>query len=228
MAGADGNLVNDIFDAFDADSSGSIEYTEFVTGLAQFSDGDKEDVLQFIFSLHSATGDHEGSVEVGGVHRILSEMTMCKTQEEFTPEEVKQIEARFVEIAGEDGLVDKHEFAQAFGLAVTPFIEGLFNAYDDNGDGQIEAKEFVSGLMSLAKGSVDDKLRLNFLALDPDGTGDLEKEEVESMLKTGLKQAKIKLTEENFQLAVATFMEEADKDGDNRISYDEFREVFLR
>ena len=67
---------------------------------------------------------------------------------------------------------------------MTPFITGLFDTYDDNKDGTICAKEFVTALMSLAKGTVEDKLRLNFLALDPDGSGDLTQDEVGNMLKT--------------------------------------------
>ena len=115
VAGVDTNLVNDIFDTFDTDLSGSIDYTEFVTGLAQFSDGDPDEVLKFIFSLHTADGDEKGSMDQSGLHKILSDMTLVKTQQEFTAEELNQINERFTEIAGEDGMVDKWEFAQAAG-----------------------------------------------------------------------------------------------------------------
>ena len=81
VAGVDTNLVNDIFDTFDNDLSGSIDYTEFVTGLAQFSDGDPDEVLKFIFSLHTADGDEKGSMDQSGLHKILSDMTLVKTQQ---------------------------------------------------------------------------------------------------------------------------------------------------
>ena len=44
----------------DGDVRDTIDYEEFATGLAQFSDGDPDDVLRFIFSVHSETGDDEG------------------------------------------------------------------------------------------------------------------------------------------------------------------------
>ena len=61
----------------------------------------------------------------------------------------------------DDGFIDRHEFHAAMGITGESFfMERMFRLFDEDGDNQINFREFVSGLAILAsRASTEDKIK---------------------------------------------------------------------
>jgi hypothetical protein len=61
----------------------------------------------------------------------------------------------------DDGFIDRSEFYQAMGIdGDSFFMERMFGLFDEDGDNQINFREFVSGLAILAsRASTEDKIK---------------------------------------------------------------------
>ena len=65
----------------------------------------------------------------------------------------------------DDGFIDRSEFYQAMGIdGDSFFMERMFGLFDEDGDNQINFREFVSGLAILAsRASTEDKIKCALL-----------------------------------------------------------------
>jgi len=152
-----------------------------------------------------------------------------------------------------DGRVDKETFQKGLvkleevglkNIAGTPFGERLFQLLDVNGDGVVDLGEFVGGLSLLCKGTPEEKLELAFKAYDLDGNGSISKEELALMFKSawisgfralsavhGDEELSMddlnEFSEEMATLFAENAFESLDVDGDNQLSFEEFKEFAL-
>ena len=81
-----------------------------------------------------------------------------------------------------------------------------------NGDGTIDYEEFIAATVNLGKLEREDHLRAAFQHFDLDGNGHISRTELE----TALSQLGIE------QKDVDQIIQEADKDGNGEIDYNEF------
>ena len=62
--------------------------------------------------------------------------------------------------------------------SVEELMKGLFDAFDRDGNGVIDAQEFFSGLAILCSGDADHKIHTAFSLFDADGDGYIDVEEM--------------------------------------------------
>lgn len=95
--------------------------------------------------------------------------------------------------------------------------------FDEDGGGDVDFQEFVSGLSAFsARGNKDEKLHFAFKVYDIDRDGYISNGELYIVLKmmvgSNLKDMQLQ------QIVDKTIME-ADKDGDGKISFQEFKDM---
>ncbi|KAH7831168.1 putative serine/threonine-protein phosphatase 2B regulatory subunit [Monocercomonoides exilis] len=161
------------------------------------------------------------------------EITALQEKTHFDEMELKQIWKHFARISSSktvDGVIDKEEFKEALGLTGSDAIaDRIFSVFDENGDGFINAQEFVCGLSFFSKkATFDEKLHFAFNIYDIDKNGHIDKSELLHILKASLFENTLSLTEEQMKQAVDATFAEADLDGDGLISFEEFREMVLK
>ncbi|KAH7306229.1 hypothetical protein KP509_22G002500 [Ceratopteris richardii] len=142
----------------------------------------------------------------------------CFDQEQV--EELKEI-FRMFDKDGDDSLTELQLGSLLRALGLMPNqqeLEALLHRADTNSNGLIDFQDFVNliepGLNEQSHKYGDEQLRALFYAFDEDGNGFITASELEhSMLRLGYALTPAELSE---------MMEEADFDGDGRISYEEF------
>jgi Ca2+-binding EF-hand superfamily protein len=92
-------------------------------------------------------------------------------------------------------------------------VDRVFRAADVNGDGSISFEEFITA-MEKVQLSQDEEWQAGFRAFDTDHSGSIEpKEFIEACKNLGITLC---------QTDIQVLMEEFDKDGDQKINFDEF------
>jgi serine/threonine-protein phosphatase 2B regulatory subunit len=119
------------------------------------------------------------------------------------------------------GSIDKDEFLSIPGIASNPLASRVIDIFDEDGGGDVDFKEFLLGLSAFsAKGNPIEKLKFAFKVYDMDRDGFISNGELFLVLKmmvgSNLKDAQLQ------QIVDKTIIE-ADKDGDGKLSFDEFR-----
>jgi calmodulin len=97
-------------------------------------------------------------------------------------------------------------------------IQDMILLVDENGDNEIDFNEFLT-LMRLRMGEsgedAEQNLRDVFDIFDADGSGYIDRDEMRVLMK--------KLAQDLTEEEITQIMEEVDQDGDNQISFEEFR-----
>ena len=106
-------------------------------------------------------------------------------------------------------------------LTTEPLFPRMIAIFDEDGGGDVDFQEFVSGLSAFSsKGNKEEKLRFAFKVYDIDRDGYISNGELFIVLKmmvgSNLKDMQLQ------QIVDKTIME-ADQDGDGMISFDEFK-----
>ncbi|KAF7262523.1 hypothetical protein EG68_00275 [Paragonimus skrjabini miyazakii] len=105
--------------------------------------------------------------------------------------------------------------------ATSADLQTMMKQVDEDGNGSIDFKEFVSMMCSyytkLAKMADDDIYRKVFMTIDQDGDGFIDFKELKQL--TQLVGNTLTDTE------LEEMINEADQDGDNKVSFQEFLEV---
>jgi len=154
-----------------------------------------------------------------------SEIYTLKESTQFTGKEIREWYEKF-HSDYPSGFIAKDQFISMYqrmfpdGDAST-FAEHIFNAYDQDGNGVIDFKEFLVTLNVTSKGTLDDKLRWTFRLYDLDGNGTIQKQEAVEIIQAIYKMrgSGNKATAE--EAALRVFMS-IDKNQDSKISEDEF------
>ncbi len=88
----------------------------------------------------------------------------------------------------EEGAISKRAFIEMY-VNMFPkgdaraFAELIFNAYDADGNGEIDFREFMRTLSVTTKGSVEEKLHWAFRLYDLDGDGTVSRQEAIDMIE---------------------------------------------
>ncbi|ANB12873.1 Frq1p [Sugiyamaella lignohabitans] len=120
-----------VFNVFDTDNSGNVDFKEFITALSVTSRGDTEDKLKWAFKLYDI--DNDGEISYDEMHSIVSAIykmvgSMVKLPEdESTPE--KRVDKIF-QLMDKDknGKISFDEFCE--GSKLDPTITSALKLYD--------------------------------------------------------------------------------------------------
>eukprot|EP00948_MAST-09A_sp_MAST-9A-sp1_P000133 g133.t1 len=104
----------------------------------------------------------------GAVKIPKKQMKQYKKWSHFDEDEIVALHTHFHKISstnedGDDNVIDKGEFAESIHMDEGPFLDRMFNIFDDDGDGTITFEEFLCGMSILCtKGNKEEKLKFSF------------------------------------------------------------------
>ncbi|CAK7894483.1 calcineurin subunit B [[Candida] anglica] len=140
----------------------------------------------------------------------------------FDREEIDRLRKRFMKLDKDgSGTIDKNEFLEIPGISSNPLASRLMDVFDEDGSGTIDFQEFIGGLSAFSgKTSKLDKLNFAFKIYDIDRDGYIGNGELFIVLKMMVGK---NLADEQLQQIVDKTIMEADKDGDGRLDFEEFK-----
>lgn len=136
-------------------------------------------------------------------------------------EEADRLRKRFMKLDKDNsGAIDKEEFLSIPAISNNPLALRLIDIFDADGGGDVDFQEFLTGLSAFSsKGQKEEKLRFAFKVYDIDRDGYISNGELFIVLKMMVGS---NLEEAQLQQIVDKTIMEADKDGDGKISFEEF------
>ncbi|PAA63863.1 hypothetical protein BOX15_Mlig029669g2 [Macrostomum lignano] len=139
----------------------------------------------------------------------------------FDMDELRRLGKRFkkLDIDG-SGSLSVEEFMTLPELQQNPLVQRVIDIFDVDQNGEVDFKEFIQGVAQFSvKGDKDAKLRFAFKIYDIDKDGYISNAELFKVLKMMVGN---NLKDEQLQQIVDKTIIFADKDGDGKISYEEF------
>lgn len=139
-------------------------------------------------------------------------------------EEIDRLAKRFMKLDTDNsGAIDKDEFLAIPGIGQNPLARRVVDIFDEDRGGDIDFKEFVTGLSVFSSaGSVDDKLKFLFKVYDIDNDGYISNGELFIVLRLMVADS---LTDTQLQQLVDRTIMESDADGDGKLSFAEFKKI---
>lgn len=140
----------------------------------------------------------------------------------FDREEIDRLRKRFMKLDKDgSGTIDKTEFLVIPGISANPLASRLMDVFDEDSSGTIDFQEFLTGLSAFSgKTSKLEKLVFAFKIYDIDKDGFIGNGELFIVLKMMVGK---NLEDEQLQQIVDKTIMEADKDGDGKLSFEEFK-----
>ncbi|OQR90034.1 hypothetical protein THRCLA_09458 [Thraustotheca clavata] len=181
---------------------------------------------------------NDNKANTAGKQALISELIHTTT---FTMEDIFQMSCQFKDLAMANGTITSDKFTTIIGnhlgklvsganlpgdhgvstigetiSSSTSLIKRLYQVFDKDGNGTIDFREFIIGLNSLVKGTLEQKLDTLFALYDKDGSGTISVSELVLILNGG--------QEKMSQLAVYidNYFATVDTNGDNVITEEEF------
>ncbi|KAI0979971.1 hypothetical protein GJ496_003694, partial [Pomphorhynchus laevis] len=136
-------------------------------------------------------------------------------------EEIRRLSKRFkkLDIDG-SGSLSVEEFMSIPELQQNPLVKRVIEIFDTDGNGEIDFKEFIEGISQFSiKGDKESKLKFAFKVYDMDKDGFISNCELFKVLKM---MVGANLKDDQLQQIVDKTIINADKDGDGKISFEEF------
>ncbi|RKP11002.1 calcineurin subunit B [Thamnocephalis sphaerospora] len=139
----------------------------------------------------------------------------------FTADEIQRLYKRFIKLDKDgSGSIDKDEFLAIPQVANNPLASRLIAIFDEDGGGDVDFQEFIRGLSVFSVNSDKmAKLGYAFKVYDMDRDGFISNGELFLVLKMMVGN---NLKDHQLQQIVDKTIMEADKDGDGRLSFEEF------
>ena len=113
--------------------------------------------------------------------------------------------------------IDLEEFYRFFNLEPSPFADKVFSLMDEDSSGEIDFSEFVLCIWNYCTYELKALVKFAFGLFDIDGSGTLEKDEVEELIREVYGDAW------NSNLRVQKVVDMIDINGDGVVSFDEFQ-----
>ncbi|RWA09963.1 hypothetical protein EKO27_g5131 [Xylaria grammica] len=142
----------------------------------------------------------------------------------FDREEVERLKKRFMKLdKDQNGTIERDEFLMLPQISSNPLATRLIAIFDEDGGGDVDFQEFVSGLSAFSsKGNKEQKLQFAFKVYDIDRDGYISNGELFIVLKMMVGS---NLKDQQLQQIVDKTIMEADLDKDGKISFEEFTKM---
>ncbi|TIB70630.1 hypothetical protein E3Q23_04113, partial [Wallemia mellicola] len=178
------------------------------------SDADLFSISLLVVDVHKQNMGQSGSQVLGDLERNSN----------FTAAELQRLKKRFMKLDRDgSGSIDKDEFLQIPQVANNPLAHRMIAIFDEDGGGTVDFQEFVGGLSAFSnRGGRDEKLKFAFKVYDMDRDGYISNGELYIVLKMMVGN---NLRDQQLQQIVDKTIMEGDKDGDGRLSFDEFADM---
>lgn len=139
----------------------------------------------------------------------------------FDAEEIKRLGKRFRKLdTDHSGTLSIDEFMSLPELQQNPLVQRVIEIFDTDGNKEIDFKEFLEGISQFSvKGDKASKLKFAFQVYDINQDGYISNGELFTVLKMMVGN---NLKEVQLQQIVDKTILQFDKDGDGKISYEEF------
>jgi Ca2+-binding EF-hand superfamily protein len=142
----------------------------------------------------------------------------------FDADEIRRLGKRFkkLDLDG-SGSLSIEEFMSLPELQQNPLVRRVIDIFDDDGNGEVDFKEFIQGLSHFsAKGDMESKLKFAFRIYDMDNDGFISNGELFQVLKMMVGS---NLKDTQLQQIVDKTILFHDKDNDGKINFEEFCNV---
>jgi serine/threonine-protein phosphatase 2B regulatory subunit len=161
------------------------------------------------------------------------EYNRISQETKFTEPELKRLWQKFLALSGSqvaDGKIDVAEFQSALGLKNEAFAARVFSAFDRDGSHEIDFAEFARGVSAMSpRATLPDKARFCFNVYDADGNGEIDREELRSILLSSLAEnSAVKLSDDQLLKIIDRTYDKMDKNGDGGISFTEFQNEAMK
>ncbi|XP_040819475.1 calcineurin subunit B type 2 [Ochotona curzoniae] len=142
----------------------------------------------------------------------------------FDHDEIKRLGKRFRKLdLDQSGTLSVEEFLSLPQLEQNPLAKRVIDIFDTDGNGEVDFKEFILGTSQFSvKGDEEQKLRFAFSIYDMDKDGYISNGELFQVLKMMVGN---NLRDWHLQQLVDKTIITLDKDGDGKISFEEFSAV---
>ena len=129
---------------------------------------------------------------------------------------------RFRQIAGTDNKIDRKEFKNGLKIDNDQIKNRIFDIFDTDQNNFLDVGEFVDGIEKLINGTTYEKIKFAFQIHDIDGSGDIDKLELEILVKSILIENNLDFDTNQISLIVSDLFKKVDVDGNGKIDFDEF------
>lgn len=142
----------------------------------------------------------------------------------FNEQDIKRLYRRFRNLdADGNGQLDPNEILGVAELTENPLVQRVISVFDKDSNGQISFIEFLLGLAKLAAdGSEDAKLKFAFQIYDCNKDGYISNGDLFAVMKMMVGD---NLGDTQLQQLVDRQIVIADKDGDGKLSFEEFKDA---
>ncbi|KAM9642370.1 calcineurin subunit B type 2 [Trichechus inunguis] len=142
----------------------------------------------------------------------------------FDHDEIKRLGRSFKKLdLDKSGTLSVEEFLSLPQLRHNPLLHRVIDIFDTDGNGEVDFKEFIAGASQFSvRGSEEQKLRFAFSIYDMDKDGYISNGELFQVLKMLVGN---NLRDWQLQQLVDKTIIILDRDGDGRISFEEFSAV---
>ncbi|XP_014194960.1 calcineurin subunit B type 1b isoform X1 [Haplochromis burtoni] len=146
---------------------------------------------------------------------------MGSTKQAADANQIKRLGRRFKKLDLDDsGSLSVEEFMSLPELQQNPLVQRVIDIFDTDENGEVDFREFIEGVFQFSvKGNKEQRLRFAFRIYDMDKDGYISNGELFQVLKTMVGS---NLKDTQLQQIVDKTIIGADKDGDGRISFEEF------
>ncbi|KAJ3663503.1 hypothetical protein Zmor_007759 [Zophobas morio] len=156
----------------------------------------------------------------------LANEVKCK----FTEKEIRQWHKGFLKDCP-NGLLTEQGFIKIYKQFFpqgdpSKFASLVFRVFDENNDGSIEFEEFIRALSVTSRGNLDEKLHWAFRLYDVDNDGFITREEMYNIVDAIYQMVGQQPSEDENtpQKRVDKIFDQMDKNHDDRLTLEEFRE----
>ncbi|KAH8072280.1 Ca2-binding protein [Aureococcus anophagefferens] len=214
------------FTAFDLDKNNFVGAAEIRHVLINIGEQVTDEEVDEMIRMIDRDGDGQVSfAEFFEMSVVAARNAKKQALDEFArdcnlkPESIKKAYKRFQATdKDKSGMIDYTEFCEVLQVDPSPQGERLFQLFDYEKSGQIDVREFMIALSNFTGAGKDDKLKFAFMIFDEDGNGVITKGELTRILRANhMAQADSEVARK-----ADTIMQQADKDGDGVVTFDEF------
>lgn len=169
---------------------------------------------------------------------LLQEEEIAQIQEEtgFSPSQIERLYSRFTSLdKGDNGALSREDFLRIPELAINPLGDRIVHAFFmESSDDRVNFREFMRVLARFRPikknrdnkmNNREEKLRFAFRMYDLDDNSSISRDEVLAVLHM---MVGANISEDQLISIAERTILEADKDGDQMISFDEFCEALAR